>query len=207
MKSRRQVYRQYRIPFFDRKLLQRRDKLDPSVVDDDVDATMFFLRIANHASDGFGLRHVGGRERDFNTEMMGNFCFGVRNVLVTAEPISTTSEPARASARAMPRPMPLVDPVTSDTFPASVRAAPISLCITGMFMATASVNQSLSSPEWDQRSWIHREPCSSAAEMPFGYRIDAAWLWTSTGNKAMRLLEILRGASLWRCIRSVIFLP
>src|SRR6516164_11281261 len=116
------------------------------------------------------------------------------------------SEPARASARAMPRPMPLVDPVTSDTFPVSVRAAPISLCITGMFMAIASVNQSLFSQARDQCSRNDRDLNSGAAEMLFGYRIDAAWLWTDAGGKAMKLFDILNGASPWRCIRSVIFL-
>ncbi len=37
------------------------------------------------------------------------------------KPLSTTAEPAAASARAMPSPMPLVEPVTSETLPASAR--------------------------------------------------------------------------------------
>ena len=39
--------------------------------------------------------------------------------LATPKPFSTTADPASASARAMPSPMPLVDPVTSEILPAS----------------------------------------------------------------------------------------
>jgi hypothetical protein len=50
------------------------------------------------------------------------------------KPLRTISDPAAASARAMPRPMPLVDPVTSETRPASARTAVMVSDLIGTFM-------------------------------------------------------------------------
>src|SRR3974390_276371 len=50
------------------------------------------------------------------------------------KPLRTISDPAAASARAMPRPMPLVDPVTSETRPASARTAMMLSDLIGTFM-------------------------------------------------------------------------
>jgi len=50
------------------------------------------------------------------------------------KPLSTTADPAAARARAMPRPIPLVEPVISDTRPESGRAAASSLSVRGLFM-------------------------------------------------------------------------
>jgi hypothetical protein len=47
------------------------------------------------------------------------------------------SDPAAASAQAMPRPIPLVDPVTSETRPASGPAATMVFDLTGTFMIWA----------------------------------------------------------------------
>src|SRR5262245_35923254 len=58
------------------------------------------------------------------------------------KPLRTISEPAAAKARAMPRPIPLVEPVTSDTLPA--RAAPgltIASGLMAMFMGRAPVRE------------------------------------------------------------------
>jgi hypothetical protein len=51
------------------------------------------------------------------------------------KPLSTIAEPALASARAMPSPMPLVEPVRSETRPASGRAMVSSFFVTGLFIA------------------------------------------------------------------------
>jgi hypothetical protein len=51
------------------------------------------------------------------------------------KPLSTISEPAAASARAMPNPMPLVEPVTRETLPASDELVLIFAGLMAMFMA------------------------------------------------------------------------
>src|SRR6516164_5709145 len=51
------------------------------------------------------------------------------------KPLRTISEPAAAKALAMPRPIPLVDPVTSDTLPASTSRAAMFSGLMAMFMA------------------------------------------------------------------------
>ena len=50
------------------------------------------------------------------------------------KPLSTIADPAAASARAMPSPMPLVDPVTSDTLPSSEGVADVAASGACMFM-------------------------------------------------------------------------
>src|SRR5436190_2545700 len=58
------------------------------------------------------------------------------------KPFSTTAEPASASARAIPSPMPLVDPVTSETLPASGRRAATPCVLSWIFMAVLSSGDS-----------------------------------------------------------------
>src|SRR6516162_6677573 len=54
------------------------------------------------------------------------------------KPLRMISDPAAASARAMPRPIPLVDPVTSETRPPSARAAAVMVFdLMGTFMIQA----------------------------------------------------------------------
>ena len=53
------------------------------------------------------------------------------------KPLSTIAAPCAASARAMPRPMPLVEPVTSATLPSSERDASIVRDGVAMFMAAS----------------------------------------------------------------------
>lgn len=52
------------------------------------------------------------------------------------KPLRTISEPAAAKARAMPKPIPLVDPVISDTLPVSASRLLIFSGLTVMFMTT-----------------------------------------------------------------------
>ena len=54
------------------------------------------------------------------------------------KPLRTISEPAAANARAMPRPMPLVEPVTSAVRPANVFLVVKASDLIAMFMAVAS---------------------------------------------------------------------
>jgi hypothetical protein len=50
-------------------------------------------------------------------------------------PLMTNDAPASAKARAMPRPIPLVEPVTTATFPRSVPADVVGDGLSWMFMA------------------------------------------------------------------------
>ncbi len=61
MKRRRQIDRDDRVPFLDRKLLDRRDELDAGIVDENVDRAEGLLAERDHFGDLGGLGHVGGR--------------------------------------------------------------------------------------------------------------------------------------------------
>jgi hypothetical protein len=111
------------VPLLDRELVDRSDVLDTGVVDEDVEPPEGFERQIDHASDRAGLCHVGRRiDRPYAV---------LRRVPATVSPtssilprpLSTTAAPASASERAMPSPMPLVEPVTIATRPASCFAA------------------------------------------------------------------------------------
>jgi hypothetical protein len=70
-----------------------------------------------------GLVMSAGEKLAF-TPNSATICSRVRSISAARpRPFSTTSAPAAASARAIPRPMPLVDPVISATLPARTRAA------------------------------------------------------------------------------------
>src|SRR3954454_15301013 len=58
------------------------------------------------------------------------------------KPFSTTAEPASASARAIPSPMPLVEPVTSETLPVNGRRAATPFVLSWIFMAVLSSGDS-----------------------------------------------------------------
>jgi len=62
------------------------------------------------------------------------------------KPLRTISEPAAAKALAMPRPIPLVDPVTSDTLPASTSRAATFSGLMAMFMVRAPVRMDAAAP-------------------------------------------------------------
>jgi hypothetical protein len=59
VKGSRQVDREDRIPFVDRKLVDRRDMLDAGVVDKQVDRAEARDCVLHHRFDLLGLRHVG----------------------------------------------------------------------------------------------------------------------------------------------------
>jgi len=90
------------------------------------------------------------------------------------KPFSTTAEPASASARAIPSPMPLVDPVTSDTLLARDRETEGAPCV-----STERSWQILLCPSCDEfgalRS-LYPLPNSASrpgfTEMPISFRND-----------------------------------
>src|SRR6266566_7036536 len=59
------------------------------------------------------------------------------------KPLRTISEPEAAKARAMPKPIPLVDLVTSDTLPASASLLLIFSGSTAMFMTTLPIQKNI----------------------------------------------------------------
>jgi hypothetical protein len=69
-----------------------------------------------------------------HAELVGELGLGGRNFFRLSEAVEHDGGPAAASARAMPRPIPLVEPVISDTRPESGRAAASSLNVSGLFM-------------------------------------------------------------------------
>jgi hypothetical protein len=87
------------------------------------------------------------------------------------KPLSTTADPAAASARAMPRPIPLVEPVIRETRPASGRAAVISLCVSGLFMVRLRVRQGQSFSRCTLRVGLPNEKWTSRGR---GRRLNSA---------------------------------
>src|SRR4051812_10569279 len=67
---------------------------------------------------------------------------------VLPKPLSTMLEPAAAKARAMPSPIPLVDPVTIDTLPASARTVLSVGCLTATVMGELPCNSHQQREGW-----------------------------------------------------------
>ena len=59
VKCRRQIDRDDRIPFLDRKILDRRDELDAGIVDENIDRAERAFTERDHRRDLGGLGHVG----------------------------------------------------------------------------------------------------------------------------------------------------
>ena len=58
-----------RVPFLDRKLVERRDMLNAGIVDEHVKPAMLGERCRDHLGDRLRLRHVGGRIADLDAEI------------------------------------------------------------------------------------------------------------------------------------------
>src|SRR5215207_5029457 len=116
-------------------------------------------------------------------------------------PFSTTAEPASASAQAIPSPMPLVEPVTSETLPASGRAAATPCVLSWIFMAVLSGGDS--APYADHlRPTLPR--LSAFEEMPFGFQnhtLTLSRLWCHRTPLSDTFSAPQTGARPWRCIR------
>jgi hypothetical protein len=113
-----------RVPAVHREVLHRRHVLDAGVVDEDVDATHLAFGVRDHVRDLVGLAHVGGVVADIRVEVdeLGPGCVHV------AEAVEHDAGAVHGhGARAMPKPMPLVEPVTSAVFPVSMETLAMGL--------------------------------------------------------------------------------
>src|SRR5436305_1461160 len=81
------------------------------------------------------------------------------------KPLRTISEPAAAKARAMPKPIPLVDPVISDTLPASASRLLIFSGLTAMFMMTLPVEANVAALSSICRSQGLQRQCLLATDL------------------------------------------
>jgi hypothetical protein len=91
------------------------------------------------------------------------------------KPLRTISESAAAKARAMPSPMPLVEPVTSDTLPASASRLLRFSGLMAMFMAHPRVWKHLAAPVIFCPSQAMQRQCLLANELiqsSYGHRMN-----------------------------------
>jgi hypothetical protein len=90
--------------------------LNACVVDQNINAAKFLLGKLHHGFNFGGLAHVGTVIGHFGTQCR-NFSFGSGMV---AKAIQNNVGALLAKALAMPKPMPLVEPVTSAVLPFSM---------------------------------------------------------------------------------------
>jgi hypothetical protein len=83
----RQVDGDDRIPFLDRKFLDRRDELDARIVDEDIDAAELFCSRCHHAGDGCAIGHVGAVIDDLHIVQAGEFGADVFYLVGIAEAV------------------------------------------------------------------------------------------------------------------------
>ena len=96
----------------------RRDVLDAGIIDEDVDAPERLRRLLDQRAAFVRLRHVGadidGLDRHAACAIVSASAWSSR---LSVKELRTTLQPSAASASAMARPMPEVDPVTIAVFP------------------------------------------------------------------------------------------
>jgi len=120
VKRRRQIDREHRVPAFLGEVDNRRNMLDPGVVDEDVDGAELARRLADEAADLRGLRHVG-REVQGAHAMRSASPARSRSIAAgSPKPLMTMSHPSAAIAVAIPSPIPLVEPVTTAVLPFNI---------------------------------------------------------------------------------------
>ena len=95
--------------------------LNAGIVDQNIEPAVTGDGSRDHLGDRLAARHVGRGIADLDAEIGGDLSRVLAISAATPKPFSTTAEPACASARAIPSPMPLVEPVTSETLPVSGR--------------------------------------------------------------------------------------
>ena len=100
----------------------------------------------------------------------------------------------------MPRPIPLVDPVTSDTLPASV------LLTIDIFWLDGDVHGAMP-PGWGGEPPLlfgsNLPDQGNARPMPIGYWVDRLLLWKGVSELYGRLFQQWMGRlQLWKCIKS-----
>ncbi len=127
VERRREVDRDDRVPLLGRELLDRRDVLDAGIVDQDVDLAEALRRVRSiMALDRVGLSTCRRRRRATSTPLSRRRA-PWRIVSISLGVAEAVEHDRRALLRpgraAMPRPMPLVEPVTMATLPARPRVA------------------------------------------------------------------------------------
>ena len=58
-------------PFGDRKILDRRDMLDPGIVDQDIDRSEGRFGLVDHCGNGLAIQHIGWAIAHFHAEFLG----------------------------------------------------------------------------------------------------------------------------------------
>ncbi len=121
VKRRREVDRDDRVPALFREVDDRRDMLDPGIVDEDVDGAELAHRLGDETTDLHRLGHVGrrGRSRAPHAARRGRRA-SLRSPRDRQSRSSRCRAPAAASALAMPSPIPLVEPVTTAVLPFNI---------------------------------------------------------------------------------------
>ena len=150
------------VPLFGREILQRRHMLDAGVVDEDVEPAGRLQCLLDHLADRLRLRHVSGRVGHPNIEVRGDFRLHVCDLLRLAEAVEDDLRAGGSQGSGNAKPMPLVDPVTSDTLPSSACRLLIFCGLMAMFMAKA--------PGWDGF------PRSLRQSAEAGMKANACWL-------------------------------
>jgi hypothetical protein len=134
VERRRQVDGENRVPLGGREVLQRCDELDAGLLT----RTSSRPSVASVASIISAIDAGLDMSAAEYCTVTPNSSASLAWVAVISsgfpKPLSTTADPAAASARAMPSPIPLVEPVISDTRPASGRATANSSRVRGLFM-------------------------------------------------------------------------
>ena len=95
------------------------------------------------------------------------------------KPLRTTAEPAAASARAIPRPMPLVEPVTKDTLSLSGCAAATPRSVMAMFMGRTLRAGSTVFRSWPPASFTadHTHRAAAHEKCPLATEFNRGALW------------------------------
>jgi len=100
--------------------------LDTGVVHENVDPPGRLQSGFDHLGDRLRLRHVGARVGHPNVEIRGDPGLRIRDLLRLAEAVEDDLRAGGSQGTGDASPMPLVEPVTSDTFPNS--AWPTTAC-------------------------------------------------------------------------------
>jgi hypothetical protein len=79
--------------------------------------TNFSLRLSRHGDTAAGFDMSAGEKVTRTLKSAAIFAGTSATSSGLPKPLRTISEPAAAKARAVPKPIPLVEPVTSDTLP------------------------------------------------------------------------------------------
>ena len=120
VEGRRQVDRHDRVPFVRREALDRRDVLDAGIVDEDVGRAELGGAAGDHRLDLRRVGQVGAVVQARPARPSAS-----RSRPRSPKPLSITFAPSAASARAIARPMPEVEPVTSATLPSRIMTSPL----------------------------------------------------------------------------------